>query len=163
MAAETRDWRAVEGRPSYQVSRDGQVRGPRGLRKPFLFRGWPRVTLHGGERPRRAAVHRLVAEAFVPGYAPGLQVNHKNGNKLDNRAENLEWVTARENTQHAIALGLQVRESRLTPQLVLEARRLHAGGMTYAALAKRYGVGRSPMRRAIKGLTWAWVTEVADG
>jgi hypothetical protein len=42
-----------------------------------------------------------VATAFVEGWREGLQVNHKNGVKTDNRAENLEWVTSSENHQHA--------------------------------------------------------------
>ena len=46
-------------------------------------------------------VHRLVALAFVPGWREGLEVNHKNGDKTDNRADNLEWVTHSENHRHS--------------------------------------------------------------
>lgn len=58
------------------------------------------------------AVHTLVARAFVDGYAEGLQVNHKDGNKLNNNADNLEWVTPKENTRHAIEeLGFDISGS----------------------------------------------------
>lgn len=52
-------------------------------------------------------VHILVAKHFVKGYKRGLQVNHKKGNKLDNRAWMLEWVTDSQNKLHAYKLGLK--------------------------------------------------------
>ncbi len=51
-------------------------------------------------------IHRLVATAFVPNHMNKPYINHRNGNKLDNRPKNLEWVTHAENIQHAHDLGL---------------------------------------------------------
>lgn len=51
-------------------------------------------------------VHRLVAIAFVDGYDVGREVNHKDGNKLNNEADNLEWTTRSGNLRHAVAAGL---------------------------------------------------------
>lgn len=54
--------------------------------------------------------HKQVALAFCPGWKEGMQVNHKDGNKHNNRATNLEWVTASENTRHSqYVLGKQVK------------------------------------------------------
>lgn len=70
--------------------------------------GWAyrSAKIRKGGKQKTRLVHRMVAEAFVPNPDNKPQVNHKNGDKLDNRAENLEWVTPGENTRHAHKLGL---------------------------------------------------------
>lgn len=87
-------WRNVpryEGR--YQVSSFGAVRRVGGkMLKPSYYRGYARVSLGNKQR----TVHRIVAEAFIGPLLPGIKVNHKDGNKGNNRIENLEYMTRRE-------------------------------------------------------------------
>ena len=104
------EWRDVVGFPSYEVSNDGKVRGKRyGIVRKLHDNGYGYyvVSLWKGNTTKRKKVHRLVAEAFIPRESESLVVNHKNGNKHDNRVENLEWITQKENLRHAFVTGLK--------------------------------------------------------
>jgi hypothetical protein len=59
------------------------------------------VKLFKGNKSRHHLLHVLLGKAFVPGYRPGLIINHKDGNGLNNALNNLEWVTTRGNALHA--------------------------------------------------------------
>ena len=73
--------------------------------------GYRAVDLAQNGIKKSKRVHRLVAEAFIPNPEKKISVNHKDGVKTNNRADNLEWVTPAENMQHAWATGLM--QSRL--------------------------------------------------
>lgn len=84
---------------------DGSVWIHRGSRNKRRFgdtsdKGYKRVLIRDNGRMRTVFVHRLVALAFVPNPDNKPQVNHKDGNKTNNRPENLEWVTLAENMGH---------------------------------------------------------------
>ena len=88
----------------YEVSNLGRVRNARTglvLRPRKSAHGYRKVSLFYKGQSKECYIHYLVATAFVEGWREGLEVNHKNGVKTDNRAENLEWVTRSENHQHA--------------------------------------------------------------
>ena len=72
--------------------------------------GYAHVGLWKNQKRKQVRVHRIVAEAFCNNDIPDskTQVNHINENKLDNRAENLEWVTPKENTNHGTAIKRRV-------------------------------------------------------
>lgn len=70
-------------------------------------KGYYVVNLAKDDRGKWIRVHRLVAEAFIPNPENKKEVNHKDGNKLNNKADNLEWVSHQENCLHAWRTGLR--------------------------------------------------------
>ena len=72
-----------------------------------LAKGYSQVTLYNGKKRKSFQVHRLVGSAFMPNINNKPQINHINGNKQDNRLENLEWCNNSENQLHAWRTGLQ--------------------------------------------------------
>ena len=90
--------------PEYSVNRNGDVRGKYGkLLSPDQSRktGYNRVVIYSNGSRLVRNVHRLVAITFIPQVDRSQKyVNHKNGNKTDNRVKNLEWVSPAGNMEH---------------------------------------------------------------
>ena len=76
--------------------------------------GYNQVSLNINGKKKSFMVHRLVALSFIPNQLNKPQVNHIDGNKTNNKVENLEWVTGKENMQHALDLGIFKRYNNQT-------------------------------------------------
>ena len=97
-------WKVIEEFPRYSVSSEGRVmnnKTGRILKQSRDSNGYAFVCLFDGAKHTKT-VHMLVAKLFIPNPLGLKCVNHKNGNKTDPRAENLEWCTHKENRVHAV-------------------------------------------------------------
>lgn len=102
-------WATVSVNTLYEVSSLGNVRriGGRVLKPSTINTGYQFVSLSMKGVVKHHTVHRLVCMAFCGQPSAKMTVNHKDGDKLNNRATNLEWVTYKENNMHALATGLR--------------------------------------------------------
>jgi hypothetical protein len=95
-------WLPVACAPDYEVSNHGRLRrGERLIAGYRLRNGYVGCSVSQDGARRSTTIHALVAEAFIPNPEGKPEVNHKNGVKDDNQAENLEWVTHSENIRHS--------------------------------------------------------------
>ena len=170
-------WKEVKGNHNYAISSLGCVRRltkGQGARAGHILKlgldrkGYLVVILCGNGRRATRRVHQLVATAFLwP--RDGLEVNHIDGNKANNRLDNLELVTRSENCLHAYRTGLtapraaalQVGEqhpsAKLCEDSVREIRTLSASGMSQGVIGKRMGVGPTAVGNVLRGKSWKHV------
>lgn len=113
---------------------------------------------------RMISAHRMVWEAMNGAIPVGMEINHRNGIKTDNRPDNLELVTHAENIQHAYANGLKSNAGEkhpsavLTEDMVREIRRTYIRRkVTAQMIADRLGIGRKAVSDVVCGRTWAEV------
>lgn len=116
-------------------------------------------------RGKSVRVHRLVAIAFVPNPHGKPHVNHIDGNKKNNRAENLEWATHQENIRHAYDTGLarngsgeMAGNAKLTAANVAEIRAIYRPrkpGVNLSALGARFGVTPQCIWRVVHNKVFA--------
>ena len=101
-------WKNVPGFPGYQVSNTGRVKsfrsGVRVLKACKDTYGYLTVVLCDGTRRRTKTLHRLVALAFIPNPDGKPEIDHINRIRTDNRAENLRWVTRKENAHNPLTM-----------------------------------------------------------
>lgn len=171
------EWREIEGYEGYyEVSNLGKVRSldrkvfnPKSgmtVRRGCLFqpntnhKGYKYVGFSkNGVRSGLLFVHKLVANAFVPNQENKPQVNHRDGNKLNNASWNLEWNTDAENQKHAKDNFLKSRNDKhkdavLTNRHVLFLPKLFEIGMNQGMIAKIYGVDRHVIMNILKGVSY---------
>jgi hypothetical protein len=160
---DTEQWKPVIGFPDYMISNLGRVKslkfGKDKILKPYSTNsGYLVVGLMKDGKRYQLYIHRLVLEAFVGKPSDGMECNHRNGVKTDNRLENLEYVTHSENVKHAIKTGLI--ETKLSENQVLEILNMLDAGMTQQKIAERFNISQPAVSQIKNGKLWSHLTEI---
>lgn len=159
----------------YEISNGGiikRVSAPYGrakigkIRKPVLGGGrggkkYSQVVLSSKGIHTTCRVHRAVLETFI-GPPEGREINHKDGNKLNNNLSNLEYCTRQENVSHAIRnklidfKGGNHPMARLNETQALEIKKLlKKSNLSQWAIAKKYGISQTQVWKIKKGIRWS--------
>ena len=155
----------IQNYPHYFITKDGRVWSEARPRvrgtwlKSYNHKGYCRVKLRKDGRYCQQSIHRLVLETFVGPCPDGMECRHLNGNRSDNRVENLKWGTKSENSQDAIKHGTHVtqvrKSSTLTPFLVRMIRNWYATKLvTQAELGFLFGVCQQNIHKIVKYERW---------
>lgn len=163
-------WKDLPGYEDYyQVSDQGNVRSVtrlanrsgnhqriasgRVLRLQVNHRGYTYVTLYKQGNRSVKEVHPLVAHAFLGPRPDDFHTHHINGNKADNRLENLAHVHCSKHSSNHFR-GEKCHKAILTEEQVFEVRQLLENGMFQKDIAKQYGVSRSTICEIKRGASW---------
>lgn len=149
-------WKPIERvNGNYKVSSLGRVKGPRGMVACYAQKsGYLYVNLYFNGKNVCLRVHRLVAEAFCIKASSELNVvDHINGDKTDNRACNLEWVSSSENVRRAEAACVQVHHHNFHfKRPVIGFNGVSRVFESLAEAARCIGTSRSVVSKVCKGI-----------
>lgn len=163
------EWADIAGtNGSYRISNHGTITSTkttraRALKQHARAEGHLSVCLYmGAQRLPERQVHRLVMQTFVGPCPEGMEVRHLDGNPANNRLDNLEYGTRKQNMEDSRNHGTIPRgEARpgalLTDELVREIRARHANGESYASIARTMAASSSVVRAAAIRRTWKHV------
>lgn len=144
------EWKLIEGASRYSVSNQGQVvsrcYAPERQKKLSVQgSGYFQCEIWNDDGSHyKPLVHRLVATAFIPNPDELPEVNHLDGNKLNNRVSNLEWCSRSSNQLHAFATGL----SKPRPRILSDAQKAELlSGATVKAFCRKHRIACVTARR----------------
>lgn len=151
--------------PGYSIDINGRVystkgRGIRILRANVVKSGYCLVHLRGNGSTKALYVHRIMGEIFL-NLSPGLQINHINGIKTDNRLTNLELCTPSENISHSFNTGLHKGYGRnhhntilIDSDIIRIRALLSSGELSMAEIGRKFGVGPTAIHGIKYKITW---------
>lgn len=156
----TIDWLPIDGYAGlYAIAPTGtilQVRTGHVKLPSVAGNGYLYVHLWKNNRRKAERLHRLVAKAFIPNPLSLREVNHRDGNKHNCRAENLEWSTRSHNLSHARQNGLRVGAGKAGKLTAEQARTIRNSILDRRELAALFGVSYYTVRAIQRGQRWPY-------
>ena len=149
-------WRQIDHYPNYEVSTFGEVRNrtsSRILKQHVSKNGYSSIKLRNEQGSKGFRVHRLVAQAFIPNTLNKPCINHIDGNKRNNSSINLEWVTVKENNQHAYDIGIKKQTKALDTEQIKYVRENYEQGSRAngaRALSRAFCVSMTTILKYVK-------------
>jgi len=146
----------------YYITEDGIYRDGKLLSHHISNKGYKLVSMHLNGKSVRFNLHRLIAEHYIPNPDNKPQVNHIDGNKLNNHYTNLEWVTNQENRNHAIEnslhkVGVDCYNHKFTEDDIRYIRNNFVLGDSEfgcCGLAKKFNTNPSRIHKIVNYKTW---------
>jgi len=160
-------WKPILDFEDYIISNFGEIKNKHNqILKPRKDKdGYLRIKLFHNTIPKRNGVHTLVLNTFLYHKLLGLTCNHKDGNKLNNFINNLEWVTQSNNNKHAYRTGLKNHKGENHPKCkhtfkdILTIRKLFQKGLTQTEIAIKYHTTQPRIHEIVYYKTWNYKTK----
>jgi FixJ family two-component response regulator len=164
------EWREVHGTMGrYMASNSGKIKSlylnKNTILKPRInYRGYEQVSLSYHGNVKTKTVHRIVAMTFLAKPESRCDVNHKDGNKLNNHISNLEFISHSENVKHAYENGLISKAfgknngmNKLSETQVLAIKSLIHNGFKNKFIADQFNVNPATISDIKRGKIWNWL------
>lgn len=160
------EYKTIPNHPRYEISKEGTIRTKVSLKIKSQYvgsTGYYMVSFSYSNKSKPLRVHRLIAETYIPNPESQPEINHKDGNKLNNDIANLEWVTHLENMQHANKTGLMNNRgsnngtSKLKEADIPKIRELLKTKLSQQKIANMFNVSRSAILMIHLNKRWSHV------
>ena len=163
----SKKWKYVEinGKATqYLISENGDLvslRFCKFMRPAAGSDGYMATVIRVNDKKINVAIHRLVAQAFIPNPDNKAQVNHIDGNKKNNSISNLEWVSQHENIIHAIETGLRDNylPRKYSKKKIHKVCKLLEKGLLTSEISAKTGVSKSVIKSIRRGKSWTYISK----
>lgn len=169
-------WKHITGYEDYEISNMGRIKNcHKILTPPLTAKGYVRHNLYKNKKPKSFRLHRIVLQEFIGPCPDGKVGAHLNGIKTDNRLENLQWVTPKENEHHKLlhntrASGERHGRAKLSFKNVsyIKKNAIVSGingtwnTSNVSELAKKFGVSGFIIRAIAKGTLWTALEDLTE-